>query len=59
MVHSAQLPRRSPPRLSRRRFELPVSIAMGAVPHSAAKLASLPSRSGLSPAVHNNAPAVS
>ena len=59
MVHSAALPRRSPARLSLRRLELPVEMGTGAVPHSDAKLASVASRSGLSPAVHNSAPAVS
>ena len=59
MVQSAELARRSPARLSLRRLEFPVDTGTGAVPQSAAKLDSVLSRSGLSPAVHNNAPAVS
>ena len=59
MVHSAELALRSPARLSRRRFEFPVETGTGAVPHSDAKLASVVRRSGLSPAVQSNAPAVS
>ena len=58
-VQSAELALRSPARLRRLRFDLPVAIGTGDVPHSAAKLASLPRRSGLSPAVHSNAPTVS
>ena len=34
IVQSAELALRSPARLSRRRFELPVEIGTGAVPHS-------------------------
>ena len=59
IVQRAELALRSPARLSRRRFELPVETGTGAVPHHDAKLASVASRSGLSPAVQSNAPAVS
>ena len=59
IVHSAELAQRSPARSSLRRLEFPVDTGTGAVPHNAAKLDSVLSRSGLSPAVHSNAPAVS
>src|SRR5881409_507911 len=45
----------SPPRLSRRRRLLPEDCSTGLAPQSAAKDASLPSRSGLSPAAINRA----
>lgn len=46
MVQSAELPRRSPARLSRPRLALPVEIGTGAVPQSDAKLASVAIRAG-------------
>jgi hypothetical protein len=49
--HSAELACRSPPRLSRWRRCFPEEAAAGLEPHSAAKLASVCSRPGLSPAV--------
>src|SRR6266487_3316395 len=51
IVHSAELACRSPPRLSRWRSWLPEEASTGLAPHSAAKLASLRTRPGLSPAV--------
>src|SRR6266487_6554849 len=51
IVHSAELACRSPPRLSRWRSCLPEEAPTGLAPHSAAKLASLRTRPGLSPAV--------
>src|SRR5215470_12980255 len=51
MVQSAELACRSPPRLSRWRSCLPEEASTGLAPHSAAKLASLRTRPGLSPVV--------
>src|SRR3954453_11501325 len=59
MVCRALLARRSPPRLSRRRWVLPEETSTGLTPHNAAKDASLWRRSGLSPAGMSNAAAVS
>src|SRR5829696_5479558 len=59
MVCRALLARRSPPRLSRRRWVLPEEASTGLTPQSAAKDASLWRRSGLSPAVMSSAAAVS
>src|SRR5215472_10010003 len=57
IVHSAELACRSPPRLSRRRICLPEEASTGLAPHSAAKLASVRTRPGLSPAVASRAAA--
>jgi hypothetical protein len=51
IVHSAELACRSPPRLSRWRICLPEEASTGLAPHSAAKLASVRTRTGLSPVV--------
>lgn len=56
---SAALACLSPPRLSRRRWLFPEDFSTGLTPHRAAKDASLPSRSGLSPAVISRAAALS
>jgi hypothetical protein len=59
MRQSAALACRSPPRLSRWRVVLSEDACCGLTPHSAAKEASLRSRSGLSPAAMSRAAAVS
>ncbi len=51
ICHSAELAWRSPPRLRRWRICLPEEASTGLAPHSAAKLASVRSRLGLSPTV--------
>jgi hypothetical protein len=58
MVHSALLAARSPPRFNRWRMILPEDAWTGLAPHTAAKAASLCSRSGLSPAVISSCAAV-
>jgi hypothetical protein len=55
----AALAWRSPPRLSLRRWGLPEDFSTGLVPHRAAKAASLPRRSGLSPAAMSKVAALS
>jgi hypothetical protein len=57
--HRALLACRSPPRSSRWRTVLPEEAESGATPHRRAKLASLRSRCGLSPAATSSAPATS
>jgi len=59
MRYRAALAWRSPPRFKRRRTVLPEDTWTGLAPDSAAEEASLPSRSGLSPAVMSRAAAQS
>jgi len=59
MRHRAALACRSPARLRRCRLLRPADTGTGEVPQSAAKLAWVASRSGLSPAAHSKEPAVS